>query len=676
MTTEERHSELAAQIKEHDHQYYVLDNPTITDRQYDQLMQELIALETENPNLRTWNSPSQRVGVGLVPGFQTCDHIVPMLSLDNLFDQDALAKRLADLQAASGVTGAYWCIEPKVDGMSIDLEYQKGVLVRALTRGNGYKGDDVTANARTVRNIPLQLTAEVPHVHIRGEIFMTYAAFKNVNRERVAAGEEPMSNPRNAASGSMKLLDTNECARRRLSFVPYHLAYSVIPNKLVDLMEWQSWLHDEFLRLGFEPFAKEDWVVCQRQSEAIQWINDFGTRRSKLPYPTDGVVIKMNHIASREDLGAGSKSVRWAYSYKYAPETADTVLKSITIQVGRSGVLAPVAELEPVELAGTIVKRASLHNQEIIRTLDIQPGDTVTVSKAGEIIPEVIALVKVGPRQQLFRFPSKCPVCGSAVTRAQIHDGESEGSALVCVNTEHCPGQIAGRLEHWCSKHAMDINIGPVMVGNLVERGLKHPSDLYYLNDKLLLGIPGVAASKAANTRNSIDESKSQGMERVLVGLCIPKIGTSGAKKLARAYPDILALMSSSAEDIRRKTRLGEVVVESLITWLQKPSNQQRLRILEQAGVSLASKTYQAGGTLEEGIFTGKVVVFTGTINMNRNEAQTLVEHLGGRCSSSVSKKTDYVVVGSEPGSKLTKAHELGVRTLTEEEFMTMVGNY
>ncbi len=680
-----KYQALCREIERHNYLYYVVAKPEISDTTFDLLMQELIRLETEDPELMSASdSPTRRVGGGFIEGFQTVPHMVPMLSLDNIFNEEDLSKRLDALTYMSP-SEAMWIVEPKIDGLSLDLKYENGKLFQALTRGDGEQGDDVTANAFTIKSIPLNLTWKALHhyeasekltqflnrfpkvIHIRGEVFMTFKDFEAVNAARVKGGEEPMANPRNAAAGALKLLDPKECARRRLSFIPYHIAFQshpwepsptgLLPVTQGILLEW---LH----ALGF---AELDPVKqCCTKEEVLDYIAKFEAIRSHLPYPVDGAVLKINNIAIRRHYGEGTKAVKWAYAYKYAAEQADTKLKSITIQVGRTGVLTPVAELEPVLVSGSTISRATLFNRDRVMKLGVKPGDIVTILKAGEIIPQVIAVkTHLG---SAWTFPDHCPECHTEVQQADLIQDEGPGVATICPNYE-CPAQIRGRIKHWCSSMDMK-DIGEALVDNLVSNlEVKDPADLYMLSPTRLMTLPGVAESKASNTMLAIESSKMNGLELVLAGLGIPRVGGGVSRKLAKVFKDIDDLITT---DTTRLNFLGGATAQTILDWSQDARSKKLVSKLKAARVNMTSKTYNPNAA--NGVLSGKTFVFTGTLSsMDRPYAQSLVERNGGRATGSVSKKTSYVVAGREPGSKLTKAQGLGVKILTEEEFLELV---
>ena len=654
---------LVRQINDLDHAYHVLGQSTVPDAVYDELMRRLIEFETKYPSLVLPNSPSKRVGSNLAGDRPQVTHTQPMLSLDNIFEVDVLARRLEAL-LENGDTD--WVLEPKVDGLSISLTYVQGNLVRATTRGDGLVGEDVTAAIMTVGEVPLRLRGEqVPEtVEVRGEAFINRATFDQWNARRVAAGEAPMANPRNAAVGAVMRSDSRETAKAPLRFVPYTLVGH--PCQFDTYAEQKLW----FTSAGFSTL--KDWYARDVQTLADLVIKFNDIWRSELPFPTDGAVIKVNNLGLRKKLGASDKAPRWAFAFKYQAERAETRLNGITVQVGRLGALTPVAELDAVELAGTTIRRASLHNFDMVQALNLAVGDTVLIEKAGEIIPYVLAVTHRPANRPPFVVPDKCPVCGGAVERRQNEDGEA-GVAVMCTNYQ-CEAQIIGRLEKWCSKEAMDLEaVGPGMVEKLVrELNVRELADLYRetLPDKLAL-LAGMGEKKVANFVAERDASKTRGMQAVLTGLCIPRIGNTIGKKLARRFPDLPALIAA-VDGSAGLPGMGKVDFQALKAWLSDGSRCAMIARLSEAGVSLKSSTYSEKEA--SGPFSGQVVVFTGTLDsMERDAARSRVEELGGKTSGSVSGKTTMLVVGSEAGSKLDKARKQGIKILTEPEFLEMI---
>ncbi len=665
----QRHAELAEEIRRHDHAYYVEAKPAITDQEYDRLYRELIDLEKEFSALVTPDSPSQRVGGEPLSGFNQVQHLRPMMSLDNTYSQDEVRQFIARAQKLLPNEKLEWTVEPKIDGVAMNLRYVDGVFTVGATRGDGTTGDDITTNLKTIRSIPLRLRkphGKLPSVlEVRGEVYLRLAGFKKLNEERVAAGDEPFMNPRNAATGSLKQLDTKMVAKRPLDMIVYnngHVEGAEISETQFELVEWLK-------ALGFKTPDKV-WL-CRSEDEVLAAIDELDTIRRKFEYDTDGAVIKLNSIPLREKLGSTSKAPRWAFAYKYAAEQAETKLRAITIQVGRTGALTPVAELEPVHLAGTIVKRATLHNEEDMRRKDIRVGDTVIIEKAGEIIPAVIQVV-TGKRtgdEKIFEFPKTCPECGSKVARLG-EDGEQV--VLRCTNPD-CPAQVRGRLEHFCSRGAMDIEGGgEALVAQLVAQGLvRDVADLYKLSLAELLDLERMGEKSAQNFLDAIQTSKSRDLWRLLFGLGILHVGSGVAKSLARAFPTLDDLMAVSADQVNAIEDVGEVIARSVVSWFGDSRNRDLIQRLRKAEVNFTSSLYNPAAAA--GPFAGKTFVLTGTLpNLTREQATAKIEALGGKVSGSVSKKTTYVIAGEEAGSKLDKAQKLGVPVLDEAAFLKL----
>lgn len=667
-----RHAELAQEIRRHDYLYYVQAAPAISDREYDALYRELLDIEKEFPDLVTADSPSQRVGGQPLKEFKPVKHLQPMTSLDNTYSQAELRQFVDRVQRILPGEKLDWIVEPKVDGVAINLRYEQGRFTVGATRGDGVTGDDITTNLRTIRSIPMTLTDAPEVMEVRGEVYMPTAGFKKLNTERVAAGEEPFANPRNSSAGSLKQLDPRIVAKRPLTMVVYGLgeiraggrasSRAALPAAQSDALELLK-------SLGFRTPDKT-WH-CASADELIDAVNELDKLRRTLPYETDGAVIKLNSFAQRERAGFTSKAPRWAIAYKYEAEQAETKLKAITIQVGRTGALTPVAELEPVHLAGTVVKRASLHNEDQIARLDIRIGDTVTIQKAGEIIPQVIGVVlhKRAGNETAYAFPRQCPECGSAVTRTGL---SGEDVVWRCSNP-HCPAKIRGSLEHWCARGAMDIEGGgEVLVRQLVEAGLvKDVAGLYSLTLDQLTSLERMGEKSARNFLDAIQTSKTRELWRLLHGLGILHVGSGVAKALARQFPSLDKIATASPDDLKAIDEVGDVIAQSVHQWFQLRQNRQLIDELRSAGLKFDSDTYRATSTT--GGFTSKTFVLTGTLpTLKRDEAAAKIEALGGKVSSSVSKKTDYVVAGEEAGSKLEKAHQLGIPVLDEKEFLAL----
>ena len=643
----------------------------VSDAEYDRLYRELLDLEAAHPELRTPDSPSQRVGGAPISAFQPARHSVPMMSLDNTYSQEEVREFVARVQKLLPGEPLEWVVEPKVDGVAVSLRYEAGLLVLGATRGDGTTGDDITANLRTIRTLPLRLTGEqVPGVlEVRGEVYMPTAGFRRLNEEREAAGEERFANPRNATAGSLKLLDSRIVAGRPLAIVLYGLGEAspeFAPATQVELLQ-------ELRRLGL-PMPSRMWV-CPGVDPLMEAIGELDRERGGFGFETDGAVIKLNSIASRAKAGATAKAPRWAIAYKYAPEQARTRLRGITVQVGRTGALTPVAELEPVFLAGSTISRATLHNQEELERKDIRVGDLVVIEKAGEVIPAVVGAVASERRggEEKFVFPTECPECGTRVARAEGADDDSAGVVWRCGNPD-CPAQVRGRIAHWCSRGAMDIEgAGDVLVGQLVGSGLVlDVADLYRLQLPEVAALERMGEKSAQNLLDGIGASRSRDLWRLLFGLGILHVGAGVAKALGRRFESLEELAGSSREQLLEVEDVGEVIARSVTEWFADPRNRKLLDRLRAAGLNLHSALYQPQAA--PGRFSGKTFVLTGTLEgMTREEATALIEGHGGKVSGSVSKKTDYLLAGEEAGSKLEKARKLGVRIIGLEEFRTLV---
>lgn len=674
------HVRLAAQIRAHDHAYYVLARPTIGDFEYDRLYRELVELETQFPQLATPDSPTQRVGGTPQKQFLPARHAVPMMSLDNTYSQGEVRDFVRRLQKLLPDEAIEWVVEPKVDGLAVSLRYEEGRLVRGATRGDGMTGDDITANLKTIRSLPLTLRSgaqspadSIPRVlEVRGEVFMAKAGFAKLNAERVAAGEEAFANARNAAAGSLKQLDPRLVATRPLDVILYGLGEVVPLPKDAPPPIFQAGLLDWLAALGFKT-AVRHWV-CRSVDDLVAAIEELDRIRRDLAYETDGAVIKLNSFAQRERCGVTAKFPRWAIAYKYAPEQAQTRLRSITIQVGRTGALTPVAELDPVFLAGSTIGRATLHNEDYIREKDIRVGDRVVIEKAGEVIPAVVGVVagrRVGT-ETTFVFPRVCPECHSTVSRDSI--GGEETVVWRCANPD-CPAQIRGRLEHWCSRGAMDIEGGgEVLVAQLVGAGLvRDVAELYRLQLAELVALERMGEKSAANFLAGIEASKGRDLWRLVFGLGILHVGAGVAKSLGRAFRSLDDIAVSSREQLSAVEDVGEVIAASVWKWFNDPQNRALIQRLRRAGLNFESSLFQPAAAA--GRFAGQTFVLTGTLpTLTREEATARIEALGGRVSGSVSKRTSYVVAGTEAGSKLDKARQLGTPVLDEEAFRRRCG--
>ena len=692
-----RHAELAEQIRRHDHAYYVLARPTISDPEYDRLYRELVDLEQAHSELFTPDSPTQRVGGQPASEFKSLTHGVPMLSLDNTYSHAEVLEFVARVQKLLPGEKLAWVLEPKIDGLAVNLRYEHGVFVAGATRGDGARGDDITANLRTIRSVPLKFAA--PHrgepatpavIEVRGEVYFPTAAFQKLNAERVAAGEEPFVNPRNTAAGSLKQLDPALVAKRPLDIVLYGVGQVVSdpgdPPKptlggtagadagatlgLGSQVELLAWLAARGCKT-----PERTWV-CHSPEELLAGLNELDSVRRGFRYETDGAVIKLNSFAQRERCGFTSKAPRWAMAYKYAAAQAETKLRAITVQVGRTGALTPVAELEPVFVGGSTVSRATLHNEDELRRKDIRVGDTVVIEKAGEVIPAVVRVVteKRTGRETLFEFPRTCPECGSPVARAGGVDPEDTGVVWRCANPD-CPAQVRGRLEHWCARGAMDIEGGgEVLVAQLVKAGLvRDVADLYILKFEELAALERMGEKSARNFIAGVAASKTRDLWRLVFGLGIFHVGATVAKTLCRAFPNLDELAAAGAEQLLASNAIGEVIAASVQDWFGDSRNRALLERLRRAGLNFESSLYQPAAAA--GAFAGKTFVLTGTLPaLTREAATAMIEARGGKVSGSVSKKTDFVLAGAEAGSKLAKAQSLGVRIIDEAEFRKLCG--
>lgn len=659
-----RVEQLREEIRRHDYLYYALNAPEISDREYDRLFAELKALEAEHPELVTASSPTQRVSERPADGFEPVQHAIPMLSIDNTYNEEEL--REFDKRVAKGLEGAAYAytVELKIDGLAISLRYEKGQLVRAATRGDGRTGDDVTANIRTIRAIPLELAdgkgaAEV--LEVRGEVYMPKKAFAALNAQRTEAGEAEFANPRNAAAGSLKLLDARITATRKLAFFAYSLGQTRKP----------------LARTHFEAMAKlkemgvpvnEHIRHCKTIEEVIEYCRSWEGKKEKLAYQIDGMVIKVDRYDQQEALGMTGRAPRWCISYKFAAEQAETVVESIDVQVGKSGTLTPVANLRPVKLAGTTVKRASLHNFDLLAKLDVRCGDTVVIEKAGEIIPQVVAVRE--KKRDLFEskpfaVPKKCPVCEGTVRK------DENGVYLRCVNAQ-CPAQVRERLEYFAGKGQMDIEkLGPALIEQLVSKGLvKNFADLYRIRFDQAAGLERMADKSAANVMESIEQSKRRPLWRLIAGLGIRNVGGQSAQILADEFGSLEALMEAPVERLEAIDQIGPVMAECIYAFFHDSGNRQVIRDLLEAGVKPAAGKAKASDAL-----AGKTVVVTGTLtHFTRQEIEEAIKANGGKPSSSVSKKTGFVIAGENAGSKLEKAQQLGVEVIDETEFLRRIG--
>ncbi len=665
-----RHTALAGEIRHHDYLYYVQARPVISDREYDRLYRELVDLEREFPQLATPDSPTRRVGGQPIEAFPSVTHSVPMMSLDNAYSETEIVEFLKRLGRFLPTGKLEFLVEPKVDGVAVSLRYEDGRFVQGATRGDGVTGDDITSNLRTVRSVPMTLTASrgrLPSVlEVRGEIFMTRAGFVRLNKEREAAGEERFANPRNATAGTLKQLDPRIVRRRPLDIVVYGIGAveggGGPPPTQKEILDWLG-------AFGFRT-SEKTWF-CRSIDEVRAALSDLAAIRVQFAYETDGAVIKLNSLALREKAGATAKAPRWAIAYKYAAEQAETTLRAISIQVGRTGALTPVAELEPVLLAGTTVTRATLHNEEDMRRKDIRVGDRVVIEKAGEIIPAVVR-VRADLRngsETAFAFPRTCPDCGSRVVRTSGDDGEDEQVVWRCPNPD-CPAQVRGRILHWCSRGAMDVEgAGEVLVTQLVQTGLvADVADLYRLKMDEVAALERMGDKSARNFLNGIEQSRHRDLWRLIFGLGILHVGAGVAKALARAFKDLDEIAAASAARLNQVEDVGDVIARSVERWFADRRNRDLIERLREAGLNFSSSLHRAQAA--NAPFSGMTFVLTGTLpTLSREEATARIEQLGGRVSGSVSRKTRYVLAGEDPGSKLDKARQLGIEVLDEPAF-------
>ncbi|NIP22757.1 MAG: NAD-dependent DNA ligase LigA [Phycisphaerae bacterium] len=656
-----RIEQLRGEIRKHDYQYYVLNQPVITDQRYDEFFAELKALEQANPSLITPDSPTQRVSERPLEGFATVRHSVPMLSMDNTYNAQELRAFDERVSRQLGGEDYDYVVELKIDGLAISLRYENGELVTAATRGDGEVGDDVTANVRTIKAVPLVLLSDsgIPDVlEVRGEVYMPTTSFVELNKLRVEAGEPAFANPRNAAAGSLKLLDPKITAERNLSFFAYatgELSEPLAANHYQTLQKFKK------LGLPVNPNIES----AKNIDEVINICIKYTEQQPALDYHIDGMVIKINRFGQRDILGATGRAPRWCISYKFPAERAQTTVESIDIQVGKSGILTPVANLTAVQLSGTTVKRASLHNFDELNRLNVGVGDTVVIEKAGEIIPQVIEVMAKAAVNIPFEIPTKCPSCGSAVVRDQ------EGVYIRCLNPD-CIGQLKERLKYFAGRGQMDIgNLGVALIEQLVEVGLVNNfADLYKLRKSQLIELERMAEKSAENVIKAIEKSKTQPLWRLITALGIRHIGSQSAQILAEHFGSLDALMKADVQTLEAIDQIGPTMAESVYEYFRKPDNQVVIDELLAAGVKPKQPQMKRSDKL-----MGKTIVVTGTLtNFSRQQAEQVIRQAGGKASSSVSKKTDFVLAGREAGSKLDKAQKLGIKVISEEEFLDMLG--
>ena len=665
MDVKKRIEELRKLIEKYDYEYYVLAQPSISDYEYDQLMKELEALEKAHPEFITPDSPTQRVSGQPIKEFPTVVHRKPMLSLSNTYNEGEF--RDWDRRVRSALSGQHveYVAELKIDGLAVSLIYENGRFVQGATRGDGIQGDDITPNLRTIRAIPLKVRGHdlPPLFEVRGEVYMSKKAFLRLNKEREEQGEAVFANPRNAAAGSLKLQDPKLVAKRGLSLWAYYLDSDTPGFLAATHFENLQKLKD----LGFP--VNPNMRLCQSLDEVFDFVREWEEKRDSLPYEIDGVVVKVNDLRQQEQLGATAKSPRWAIAFKFKAVRVETLLERIVWQVGRTGIVTPVAELRPVQLAGTTVSRATLHNVDEIKRKDIHEGDYVFIEKGGDIIPKVVGVNSAKRKKppKPLHIPERCPVCGTPLIRLE---GEV---AIRCPNLE-CPAQIKRRIEHFAGRTAMDIEgLGTALVDMLVDKGLvKNFADLYHLKKDDIAKLERMGEKSAQNLIRAIERSKKQPLDRLIFALGIPYIGTTAAKILAQKYKSLQALMNAPYEELEAIEGVGPKMAQSIVEFFKNEQNRKVISELIKAGVQTEAKEEEEPQGSE---LAGKIFVLTGTLpHLKRNEAARLIEQHGGRVSSSVSKKTSFVLAGADPGSKYEKAKQLNIPIIDEQTFLQMIG--
>jgi DNA ligase (NAD+) len=664
MTPRQKVEQVREAIRHHEHCYYVLDSPEISDAEFDQLMKELKLLESEHPELVASDSPTQRVGGKPAEGFVSFLHSVPMLSLDNCYSEDELRefdRRVGEFSHDRG--SGYFC-ELKIDGLSLALTYEQGQLIRGVTRGDGVRGEDVTFNVKTIRSIPLRLRQESPQwdrpLEVRGEVYLPLNSFKKVNEERAENEEPRFANPRNAAAGTLRTLDPRVVASRKLDMFVYQmLVDGEVPfGRHTEVLNWLE-------QSGFK--VNRNYRRCPSISDVISFCREWEQKRDSLSYEIDGVVVKVDSIHLQQEMGATSKFPRWAVAYKFPARQATTQLRDILIQVGRTGALTPVADLEPVNLAGSTISRATLHNEDEIVRLGLKIGDFVLIEKGGDVIPKIVKVLEARrpPQARNFIMPDRCPACGGEVYRA-------EGEAVRRCSNVGCPAKAKESLLHFSSRKAMKIEgLGEALVDQLVDKRLvKDPADLYRLTLEVLISLDRMGQKSAQNLLRQIQQSKANELSRVIFGLGIRHVGERTAQILAQQYGSVHRLAETPQEDLENVFEIGPVVAQSIHRFFSQDGNRAVIQKLKQAGVNLESKSGEKRSSRLKGmqfVLTGKLPTLT------RDEAAQLIEQHGGRVTASVSKKTDYVVAGEEAGSKLDKAKEMGVRVINEKGLQEML---
>lgn len=661
-TVDKEISTLRKEIERHNELYYQKAEPEISDYEFDMLLERLKKLEQEHPELVTPDSPTQRVG-GKADSLRPFKHTVPLMSLDNSYDLDDLKAFTERCERLAEGRKLEYVAELKIDGLSVSIHYDKSILTVGATRGDGSTGDEVTQNVKTIRSVPLRLKKDSPaHAEVRGEVFLSRSQFEKINAELEMRGEKTFANPRNSASGTLRMLDSQVVASRRLDMFPYDLFAG---NQKMFATHWQSF--EWFAANGFN--VNPNRRLCDNFTDLVAFIEEMEPMRDELDYEIDGVVVKVNSTALQQEFGATSKAPRWAIAYKYPARKAFTKLRNIMVSVGRTGALTPIAMLEPTLLAGTVVGRASLHNEDEIRRLDLKIGDTVEIEKSGEIIPQVLSVDKTkrDGSETEFEFPTVCPVCGFDAIRPQ-------GEAVRRCSNRDCPAKIKGRIAYFVSRKAMDIEgLGDVLISTLVDSGrVKDVADLYSITTADIANLEGRGEKSAKKLLEQIEASKTRGLQRLLFGIDIRHVGERNAKVLARHFRSIDNLIAASLDELVAIPEIGPILAASVYEFFRDDRNLELIDRLRAAGVQLETDASSTAALDER--FVGKTFVLTGKLdNYTRDEAAKLIEDRGGRVSSSVSKKTDYVVAGEDAGSKLTKAQGLGVQVLSEAEFAGML---
>jgi DNA ligase (NAD+) len=657
---------LREEINYHNYRYYILDDPSISDAEYDQLMKELMEWEKKYPQYITSASPTQRVGIEPVPEFTTVQHITPMLSLTNAFSSEELRAFDQRIKKLIPQPKLDYVVELKIDGLAVALVYENGIFVRGATRGDGITGEEITSNLKTIKTIPLKLFGDdLPsHLEIYGEVYMKKSDFKKLNEDRMKNEESLFANPRNAAAGSVRQLDPHITAQRHLETFIYQATFPEGP-KFNNHMEVLNYLK----KIGFKvnPYIE----FCSDIDSAINYCQRWIEKRKELDYEIDGMVIKINSLKMREELGLTTRSPRWAIAYKFPAQQVTTKIQDIIVQVGRTGALTPVAMLDPVKISGSVVQRATLHNEDEIRRKDIRIGDTVLVQKAGEVIPEVVKVIKEKRtgKEKEFVMPSKCPVCGAKVFRL-------EGEVVSRCNSLTCLAQLKERIRHFASRNAMDIEgLGPAIIDQLVGNGLiKNVSDLFFLKRDDLISLERMAEKSADNLRNAIEKSKNRSFANLIYGLGIRYVGVHTSEVITRYFPTLDKLRKVNLEELIEVNEIGPKIAESIVLFFKEKENLDIIERLRSADLNFGQKEEKKRKKKRAQIFTGKQFVLTGTLkDFTRTQVTEIIGELGGRVTSSVSKKTDYVVVGEDPGSKYQKAKKLGITIIDEEEFKKLI---